>query len=77
MSHKWDIDNSVDPDQTPQVAASDQGLHYLHLNAGISMKHNNNNTNQTHLLLEKDMYRVMVAESTRLKWVKKTPFQNI
>ena len=22
--------NSVDPDQTPQNAASDQGLHYLH-----------------------------------------------
>ena len=23
--------NSVDPDQTPQIAASDQGLHCLHL----------------------------------------------
>ena len=29
-SHKWDLD-SVDPDQTPQNAASDQGLHCLHL----------------------------------------------
>ena len=25
------IANSADPDQTPQNAASDQGLHYLHL----------------------------------------------
>ena len=28
-SHKRDIGNRADPDQTPQNAASDQGLHYL------------------------------------------------
>ena len=26
--------NSADPDQTPQNAASDQGLHYLHRTIG-------------------------------------------
>ena len=29
-SHKGDIGKSVDPDQTPQNAASDQDLHPLH-----------------------------------------------
>ena len=28
-SNFWDLGNSVDPDQMPQNAASDQGLHYL------------------------------------------------
>ena len=30
-SHKGSLANSVDPDQTPQNAASDRGLHCLHL----------------------------------------------
>ena len=30
-SHKGSLANSVDPDQTPQNAASDQGLHCLQL----------------------------------------------
>ena len=29
-SHKGTVANNVDPDQTPQNAASDQGLHCLH-----------------------------------------------
>ena len=33
--------NSVDPDQTPQNAASDQDLQFA-LNTGISFKHGNN-----------------------------------
>ena len=28
-SHKMDIENGADPDQTPQNVASDQGLHSL------------------------------------------------
>ena len=28
-SFLWVIDNSADPDQTPQNAASDQGLHWV------------------------------------------------
>ena len=31
---KWTFANSVDPDQTPQNAASDQRLHCLHLGRG-------------------------------------------
>ena len=41
-SHKGTLVNSVDPDQTPQYEASDQGLHCLHLNTGIVIKHGNN-----------------------------------
>ena len=41
-SHKGTLVNSVDPDQTPQYEASDQGLHCLHLNTGILIKHGNN-----------------------------------
>ena len=29
-SHKMDMGNGADPDQTPQNVASDQGLHSLH-----------------------------------------------
>ena len=29
-SHKWDTDKQCRPDQTPQTAASDLGLHCLH-----------------------------------------------
>ena len=35
--HKWTVANSVDPDQTPHTAASDQGLHFA-LITGISIK---------------------------------------
>ena len=28
--------SGFDPDQTPRSVVSDQGLHYLHLNTGIS-----------------------------------------
>ena len=57
--------NSEDPDQTPQNAASDQGLHCLHqiqeflLNVAIIK------TNQTRLILEMDRSEV---------WWKKSPF---
>ena len=36
VSHFWDLGRSADPDQTPQNAASDQGLHCLL--AGISIQ---------------------------------------
>ena len=36
VSHFWDEGNSADPDQSPQDAASDQGLHCLL--TGISIK---------------------------------------
>ena len=39
---KWTLTNSVDPDQTPQNAVSDQGLHCLHLILEFSIKHGNN-----------------------------------
>ena len=32
---KGTLANSVDPDQTPQNTASDQGLQYLHLKQGF------------------------------------------
>ena len=38
---KETLANSVDPDQTPPNAASDQGLHCLRINTGMSIKHSN------------------------------------
>ena len=32
MSHKVDLANNLDPDQTPHNAASDMGVHSLSLN---------------------------------------------
>ena len=51
---KIPLANSEDPDYTPQKAASDQDLHYLHyIQIFISTKHSNK-TNQTPLLLRMD-----------------------
>ena len=36
---KGTLANSVDPDQTLQLAASDLGLHCLHLGQEFSIKH--------------------------------------
>ena len=41
-SDKRDLANSVDPDQTPQNAASDLGSTLFALHTEISIKHGNN-----------------------------------
>ena len=56
---KKDI-GSVDPDQMPQNAASDQGLHCLHLGQKFSIKHGNVKTNY-----KMNVSRGKVEESTR------------
>ena len=60
--------NCVDPDLTPQNAASDQGLYYL-IHLGISIKQAYHKNQTRHPCLDKDMSEVMVEESTRHKWV--------
>ena len=69
---KRDIGNNVEPDPTPQYAASDLGLHCLlisgftlfALNTGYVINHTINKTNnQTPLLLEKDQYKEMRRKS--------------
>ena len=46
--------NSVDPDRTPQNAASDQGLHYILAGICIRNKIKNEKVNQTPLTFEMD-----------------------
>ena len=58
-SHERDLANSVDPDQTPQNAASDQGLHFLHLVQEFLLNMVVTETNQTPLLLEIDQSKVL------------------
>ena len=56
---------SLDPDQTPQ-----NGSGLFALNTGISIKHDNNKTNQTLLLLEKwTCQKPRVEDFIRQKWV--------
>ena len=54
-SHKRDIANSVDPDQTPQNAASDQGVHCLHLVQKFLLNTIIIKSNQTPLIHEMDL----------------------
>ena len=51
---KRHLQTRVDPDQTPQNATSDQGLHCLHLVQKCLLNDNNNKTKQTPLLIEMD-----------------------
>ena len=57
-SHKRDIGNSEDPGQTPQNAASDQGLHCLHKIQEFLLNMVIIKTNLTRLILEKDRSEV-------------------
>ena len=51
---KGTLANSVDPDQMPQNAASDHGLHYLRRKSEfLSLKENDNYTNKLNLRLSK------------------------
>ena len=57
--------NSVNPDQTPQNAASDQGTLFA-IYTAISIKHGNDKNQSTSFLMEMDRSK----ESVWHKWVK-------
>ena len=60
----------MDPDQTLQNAASDQGLHFA-FSSEISTKHGNDkNQPDTLYIGNGPVQRVKVEESTLHKWVK-------
>ena len=53
-SFLWNIGNGADPDQTPQNAASDQGLHCLLLEFSIKILCKNEKYHPTFLTTETD-----------------------
>ena len=59
--------NSADPDQMPQNAASDQGLH--HLLTGVSIRNKNEKVRQTPLTGNGLTQLIRMAESTKHIWV--------
>ena len=63
--------NSIDQDQTPQNAISDQSLHCLHRDLKFLKKHDNNkNYPDTPYIGNGPDQRVKLEEFTWHKWVK-------
>ena len=73
---KGTLANSVDPDQTQQNAASDQGQHCLHLIreflSNMIMIKKKQKKKQTPLLCEMHLFKSYLEQPTRQKRVKKT-----
>ena len=67
-SYKGTLVNSVDPDQTPQNAASDQGQHCLHYSDNSLKYDNDTKQPDTADIRNGPVQRVMVEESNRHKW---------